>query len=108
MSVRRMLRDTAFNLARKDVAHFLSDHEERLVAIFREEIAELDARIPEEEIFIDIHMEALGEIILRSALHAITRFLVEDEHPPAASARMHVPVKSESDTGKMLLKKTRL
>jgi hypothetical protein len=108
MSVRRRLRDTAFNLARKDVAHFLADHEERLVSIFREEMADLDDRIPEEEMFIDIHMVPLGEIILRSALHAITRFLLEDDHSPQASGHVHVPVKSESEAGQIKLKRTRL
>ena len=107
MSVRKVLRDTAFNLARKDLAHFLSDHEERLVAIFREEIQDLDDRIPEHEMFIDIHMVPLGEIILRSALHAITRFLLEVDHSPEDSNRVHVPVKSKSESG-MTLKETRL
>jgi hypothetical protein len=107
MSVRRLLRDTAFNLARRDVASFLSDHEERLVAIFREEIADLDDRIPEEELFIDIHMVPLGEMILRAALHAITRFLLEEDYAPGTSEQVHVPVKSETEPGKMELKGTR-
>jgi hypothetical protein len=107
MSVRKALRDAAFNLARKDVAHFLADHEERLVAIFREEMQDLDDRIPEEEMFIDIHMVPLGEIILRSALHAITRFLLEEDHSPEGSDRVHVPVKSKSESN-VTLKETRL
>ena len=107
MSVRRLLRDTAFNLARKDVASFLADHEERLVAIFREEMADLDDRIPEEELFIDIHMVPLGEMILRAALHAITRFLLEEDGSPKAGEQVRVPVKSENESGGMVLKETR-
>jgi hypothetical protein len=107
MSVRRVLRDAAFHLARRDVAHFLADHEERLVAIFREEIQDLDDRIPDEEMFIDIHMVPLGEIILRSALHAITRFLLEVDHSPEESDRVHIPVKSKSESN-VNLKETRL
>jgi hypothetical protein len=108
MSVRRLLRDTAFNLARRDVASFLADHEERLVAIFREEMADLDNRIPEEELFIDIHMVPLGEMILRAALHAITRFLLEDDaSSPKAGQQLQVPVKSETGSGKVILKETR-
>ena len=108
MSVRRLLRNTAFNVARKDVASFLADHEERLVVIFREEMADLDDRIPEEKLFIDIHMVPLGEMILRAALHAITRFLLEDDGPSSkAGQQVHVPVKSETEPGKVVLKETR-
>jgi len=75
--MRRMVRETAFRLARGDILKFVEDHEEDLLAIFREELESLDDRMPEEEIFIDIHMAALGEELLVAALEALKRFLRE-------------------------------
>ncbi len=79
--MRRVIREAAFGMARRDVAAFLKDHEDDLVRIFREEMHELDERIPEENLFIDIHMVPLGEMILKAALHAIERFLLEAPLP---------------------------
>lgn len=76
---RRLIRNTAFNIARRDVALLLEDYEEDLVIIFRQEMSRLDEEIPEENLFIDIKMEPLGEMILRAALRAIRRFLLEKE-----------------------------
>jgi len=78
MIFRKMIRETAFNLARHDLAAFLDDHEEDLVVIFREEMRRLDDDLPEENLFIDLKMVPLGETMLRAALRAIRRFLVED------------------------------
>ena len=78
MIFRKMIRETAFNLARNDLAAFLADHEEDLVLIFREEMRRLDDDLPEENLFIDLKMVPLGETMLRAALRAIRRFLVED------------------------------
>jgi hypothetical protein len=75
--MRRFIRETAFRLARPDVLQFIDDHEDEVVSIFREELDALDDRIPEEELFIDIHMELLGEELLRAALSAVKRFLRE-------------------------------
>lgn len=75
--MRRMMRETAFRLARGDILKFVEDHEEELLTIFREELEALDDRMPEEEIFIDIHMAALGEELLLAALEALKRFLRE-------------------------------
>ncbi len=75
--MRRFLRETAFRLARADVLRFIEDHEEEIISLFREELDALDERLPEEELFIDIHMELLGEELLRSALSAVKRFLQE-------------------------------
>jgi hypothetical protein len=77
--LRRSMRETAFQLARRDLAMFLKDHEEELIHIFREELQNLDGAIPEENLFIDIKMVPLGEMILRSALRAISRFLTGEE-----------------------------
>jgi hypothetical protein len=78
MIFRKIIRETAFNLARNDLAAFLDDHEEDLVLIFREEMRRLDDDLPEENLFIDLKMVPLGETMLRAALRAIRRFLVED------------------------------
>lgn len=78
MPFRRAMRESAFRLARKDLAFFLQDHEDDLLAIFREEMATLDDQVPEENLFIDIKMVPLGEAILKAALRAITRFLTDD------------------------------
>jgi hypothetical protein len=79
MPIRKFIRDSAFNLARRDVAMFLKEHEEDLLQIFSEELQRLDDEIPEESTFIDIDMVGLGEVILKSALRAISRFLMEEK-----------------------------
>jgi hypothetical protein len=56
---------------------FLEDHEEDLMRIFREEMQKLDNRLPEEELFIDIRIVALGEVMMQAALVAVKRFLEE-------------------------------
>jgi hypothetical protein len=75
MGLRKWLRESIFNWVRQDVAALLQEHEAELVVIFRDELRRLDDEIPEENLFIDIKMEPLGEAILHSALRAITRFL---------------------------------
>jgi hypothetical protein len=75
MIVRRLMRESAFRLARRDLAMFLEDHEEELMQVFREEMQRLDDEIPEENLFIDIKMVPLGEMILKAVLRAVRRFL---------------------------------
>jgi hypothetical protein len=79
MALREFIRNSAFNLARQDLATFLEEHEEHLVEIFREEIEAVDEAIPEEKVFIDIRMVPLGEVLLEAALRSIVRFLREDQ-----------------------------
>ncbi|MCG3212394.1 MAG: hypothetical protein FOGNACKC_06063 [Anaerolineae bacterium] len=79
--MRRAIRETAFKLARQDLAQFLVEHEQELLKIFREEMNKLDETLPDEQMFIDIKIVPLGEAILKSALTAIHRFLTED-YPP--------------------------
>ena len=92
MGIRRLMRETAFQMARRDLAAFLDEHEADLLAAFREEIQRLDDEIPEEALFIDIKMVPLGEMILKAALRAMRRFLLDDapakigEAPKAAPA----------------------
>jgi len=75
--MRRLVRETAFKLARGDILKFVEDHEQELLSIFRQELQSLDDRLPEEQMFIDIHMVALGEELLHAALEALKRFLRE-------------------------------
>jgi len=67
----------AFRMTRRDLLRFLEDHEDDLLRIFREEMEKLDERMPEEQMFIDIHMVPLGEELLRAVLTALKRFLLE-------------------------------
>ncbi|MBN1873105.1 MAG: hypothetical protein JXA33_02670 [Anaerolineae bacterium] len=78
MAIRRILRESTFELARHDLALFLKDHQEDLLHIFREELQRLDDEIPEEQVFIDIDMVGMGEMILKAVLKAVDRFLIED------------------------------
>lgn len=75
--IRRLVRETVFQLARRDLAIFLEEHEEDLLRVFQEELQRLDDEIPEESMFIDIKMVSLGETFLKAALRALRRFLVE-------------------------------
>jgi hypothetical protein len=77
MPVRRAIRESAFRLARRDLAEFLVEHEEDLLAIFREEMQHLDDELPEEAVFIDLDLVSLGDVILQAALRAFQRFLTE-------------------------------
>ena len=81
MGIRRLVRESAFWLARRDVAYFLQEHEADLLRVFREELQRLDDEIPEEAFFIDIKMVPLGELILKAALRAMSRFLLADGAP---------------------------
>ena len=84
MPLRKTVRESAFNLARRDLATFLEEHEDRLLAIFREEMQMLDDSLPEEQVFIDLNLPGIGEAILRAVLQSIRRFLLEVSDRPAA------------------------
>lgn len=75
--MRNRIRNSLFRLARKDVIDFLDDHEEDLLQIFREELKVVDDNIPEENLFIDIRMVALGEELMIAVLRALKRFMRE-------------------------------
>jgi len=76
--LRRLVRETTFRLARRDLAAFLEEHEDQLLVIFREEMQHLDDEIPEENLFIDIKMVPVGEMMLKAVLRALRRFLTEE------------------------------
>ena len=73
--MRHRIRNSLFRLARNDVIAFLDDHEETLLQIFREELQAVDDSIPEENLFIDIRMVALGEELMIAVLRALKRFM---------------------------------
>lgn len=75
--MRRFVRETAFRMARPEILRFLEDYEEPLMVIFRQEMQKLDQRMPEERLFIDIHMARLGEELLKAILASVKRFLRE-------------------------------
>ena len=76
--MRRFVRNMAFHFARRDLASFLTEHEDDLLLIFREEMPTLDGGIRRQRLFIDIKMVPLGEMVLKASLRAITRFLRQD------------------------------
>jgi hypothetical protein len=78
MGIRKMMRESAFSMARQDLAQFLQDHEDDLMRVFREELQRLDDEIPEESFFIDIKMVPLGEVVAKAMLRAMRRFLTEE------------------------------
>lgn len=98
MRVRQLIRESAFRIARHDLALFLRDHEDQLLSIFREEMQLLDAEIPEENLFIDIKMVPLGETILKSALRTITRFLTDDYEIDQVASKTKIPINSTQTT----------
>jgi hypothetical protein len=73
----RVLRNTLFRLAKDDVREFIAENEERLIQLFCEELDKVDNRIEEERVFIDIHMAALGEELMKGVFAALYRFLDE-------------------------------
>ena len=78
MGLRKMMRESAFNMARQDLALFLQDHEDDIIRIFREEMQRLDDELPEERLFIDIKMVPLGEMVTKAMLRAMRRFLNQE------------------------------
>lgn len=75
--MRSFVRNTMFRIVRRDALKFIEDHEEDLLAIFRDEMRKMDDRIPEEQALIDIHMVPLGEEVLKATLNTVKRFLKE-------------------------------
>lgn len=75
MAMPRIVRNTVFRLAKDDILEFLADNEDTLVHYVREELDNVDKRLPEEQLFIDIKMGALGETLMRAVLVALVRFI---------------------------------
>lgn len=94
MPLRKAVRESAFNLTRRDLAIFLEEHEDDLMQIFREEMQHLDDELPEEAMFIDLNLVGIGDMILKAALHAIRRFLLEVPEKPHPAAAEVQPVET--------------
>lgn len=94
MPLGRAVRESAFNLARRDLAIFLEEHEDDLITIFREEMQQLDDDLPEEAVFIDLNLVGIGDMILKATLHALRRFLLEVPEKPRRSAGEVQPVEN--------------
>lgn len=77
MALPRFLRDGIVRIAKQDVLNFLDEYEETLFHYFRDELEALDDRLDEEKVFIDIHMQPLGEELLRAVLRAVRRFIAD-------------------------------
>lgn len=109
MPAPKFVRDNAFRLARQDLALFLEEHEEELLSIFRDEMEQLDHELPDEDVYIDLDMIGIGDMLLKAVLRTLRRFLTEA--PPTApvrrknrqarretgaadSAIVHIPIKS--------------
>ncbi|MBN2005239.1 MAG: hypothetical protein JXA21_17915 [Anaerolineae bacterium] len=109
MPTPKFVRDNAFQLARQDLALFLEEHEAELLDIFRNEMKQLDDEFPEEDVYIDLDMVGIGDMLLKAVLRTLHRFLTET--PPAvpasqevhqshqithatADAVVHIPIKS--------------
>ena len=97
MSLRKKVRESAFNLARHDLAIFLEEHEDDLLAIFREEMQRLDDEIPEERVFIDLDMVGIGDTLLKAVLRALRRFLTEE---PGKSGKTVIEVQAVERAGR--------
>ncbi|HOT91508.1 MAG TPA: hypothetical protein PLJ78_12895 [Anaerolineae bacterium] len=93
MPLRKAVREKAFNMARRDLALFLEEHEDDLLAVFREEMQRLDDELPEEAAFIDLNMVGIGDMILKATLRALRRFLREVPENPQHSTEVQ-PVES--------------
>ncbi len=92
MPLRNAVRESAFNLARHDLAIFLEEHEDDLIVIFREEMQQLDDELPEEAMFIDLNLVGIGDMILKATLRALRRFLREAPDKPRRSTVEVQPV----------------
>ena len=102
MPLRKAMRESAFQLARHDLAQFLRDHEEELMAAFQEEMEALDERIPEEGMYIDIKIVALGDAILKAAIDGLVRFLSDETL--ADTKRVKIDARSQEDERGLTLK----
>lgn len=97
MSLRKAVRESAFKLARHDLAIFLEEHEDDLLAVFREEMQRLDDEIPEERVFIDLDMVGIGDTLLKAVLRALRRFLTEE---PGKSGKTVIEVQAVERAGR--------
>ncbi|MBM3240587.1 hypothetical protein FJZ31_30250 [Candidatus Poribacteria bacterium] len=71
----KFLRDGLIRLTKEDILRFMDENQEDLIRYFHDELEKLDKRMPEEHLFIDIRMAALGEELFRAIFSAIRQFV---------------------------------
>ncbi|HIE29794.1 TPA: hypothetical protein EYP66_21200 [Candidatus Poribacteria bacterium] len=71
----KFLRDSLIRLTKEEILRFIDDNQEELIHYFCNELEKLDERMPEEQLFIDIRMAALGEELFRAVFSAIRQFV---------------------------------
>ena len=92
----KFLRNGLIRLTKEDILSFMDENHEDLIRYFRDdqtfllkrkvwsketlmnlfdEMEKLDERMPEEQLFIDIRMAALGEELFRAIFSAIRQFV---------------------------------
>jgi len=77
MALTKYLRNFGIRVLKGDIIDFLEEHEEEILRAVRDELEEVDRRIPEEQAFIDVRMGELGEVLTSAILKAVKRFLKE-------------------------------
>ncbi len=75
MALPRLVRNSLLRLAKDDILEFIAENEDTLIHHVREELERVDEHLPEERMFIDIRMAALGEELTRAVLAAMVRFI---------------------------------
>jgi len=75
MALPRLVRNSLLRLAKDDILEFIAENEDTLIHYVREELDRVDERLPEEQMFIDIKVGALGEELTRAVLAAMVRFI---------------------------------
>jgi len=75
MALPRLVRNSLLRLAKDDILEFIAENEDTLIHYVREELERVDEHLPEERMFIDIRMAALGEELTRAVLAAMVRFI---------------------------------
>lgn len=64
-------------MIKDDLVKFISDHEEDLIRIFKEELQVVDDRVDDEKTFVDLRLAYMGEELMRGVLQALRRFFKE-------------------------------
>lgn len=75
MALPRLVRNSLLRLAKDDILEFLAENDDALIQYVREELDNVDERMPDEQIFVDIRVAALGEEMVRAVLTALVHFI---------------------------------
>lgn len=75
--MRKQIREIVIRMIKDDLVKFISDHEEDLIRIFKEELQVVDDRVDDEKTFVDLRLAYMGEELMRGVLQALRRFFKE-------------------------------